>query len=98
MTLKTAKQFFCMTLWLMMLHHHTKFGIKMICGSEDIILTNIHNILNLCCDLDLEHSNQMFAQDAPTYDGVPSNQVSWVATGPATQKINYSRNSHILII
>ena len=31
-----------MTLWLMMLHHHTNFGIKLICSSEDIIQTNIH--------------------------------------------------------
>ena len=31
-----------MTLWLMVLHHHTKFGNKMLNGSEDIIWTNIH--------------------------------------------------------
>ena len=30
------------TLWLMTLHHHTKFGNKMFCDSEDIIRTNIH--------------------------------------------------------
>ena len=35
-------QFCCMTLWLMMLAHDTRFGIKMVCGSEDIIQTNIH--------------------------------------------------------
>ena len=34
--------FFQMTLLLMMLHHHTKFGNKMFCSSEDIIRTNIH--------------------------------------------------------
>ena len=42
LTLKTVNQFFCMTLWLMMLHHHTKFGNKMFCSSEDIIWTKIH--------------------------------------------------------
>ena len=56
-----VNQFFCMTLWLTMLYYHTKFSIKMISGSENIILINIHkqltNILNLCCHLDLERSN-----------------------------------------
>ena len=33
---------YCTTLWLMMLHHHTKFGNKMFCDLEDIIQTNIH--------------------------------------------------------
>ena len=38
-----SKQFlFCITLWLMMLHHHIKFGNKTFWGSEDIIQTNIH--------------------------------------------------------
>ena len=32
---------FRMTLWLTMLHHHTKFGNKMACDSENIIRTNI---------------------------------------------------------
>ena len=64
-----------MTLWLMMLHHHTKFGIKMIYGSEDIIQTNIHNILNLSCDLDLECSNPIFAQGTLAYDVLLPNQV-----------------------
>ena len=34
--------FFPMTLWLMILHHHTKFGTKMFCDSENIIQANIH--------------------------------------------------------
>ena len=33
--------FFHMTLWLIMLHHHTKFGNKTFCSSGDIIWTNI---------------------------------------------------------
>ena len=41
--LEDSKQFlFCVTLWLILQHHHTKFGNKMFCGSEDIIWTNIH--------------------------------------------------------
>ena len=42
LTLKTVNQFFCMTLWLMILHNHTKFNNKIFCGSEDIIRTYIH--------------------------------------------------------
>ena len=34
--------FFCMTLWLMVLHNNTRFGDKMFCGSEDIVWENIH--------------------------------------------------------
>ena len=60
------------TLWLMMLHYRTKFGNKMFCGSEDIIQTNIHWILNHCCDLDLRCSDQIFPQDTPAYDAVLS--------------------------
>ena len=57
-TLKIANNFFFpMTLWLMMLHHHTKLGYKMFSSSEDIIRTNI-DILYLCCNLDLECSRK----------------------------------------
>ena len=47
-----------MTLWLMMLHHHTKFGNKMLCDSENI--RTVTDILNLRRDLDLERSNPIF--------------------------------------
>ena len=30
--LEDSEHFFCMTLWLIMPHYHTKFGVKMICG------------------------------------------------------------------
>ena len=30
------------------------------------------DILNLCCDLDLEHSNPIFPKDTPAYDTGPS--------------------------
>ena len=64
----------------MMLHYHTKFGIKMNCGSEDIKSGQTFTyILNLCCDLDLECSNPIFAQDTLDYDVVLSDQV-WLQT------------------
>ena len=34
-----------------------------------------NNILNLCCNLDLESSNPIFPQDTPAYDAVLPNQV-----------------------
>ena len=41
--LEDGKHFsFCVTLWLNLQHHHTKFGYKMFYGSEDITRTNIH--------------------------------------------------------
>ena len=67
-----------MVLWLMILYHHARSGDKMFCSSEDIIQT-FTNILNLCCDLNLEHSNPIFPQGTPAYDGVLSNQV-WLQT------------------
>ena len=42
------------TLRLLMLHHHTKYN-KMFCDSEDIIRTNIHNVLSFRRYLD-KHS------------------------------------------
>ena len=60
LTLKTANQSFCMTLQVMKMHHYTKFGYKRFKGSQNISWTNT-KILNLNCDLDLEHSNQIFS-------------------------------------
>ena len=40
----------------MMMYYYTKFGYKRFSNSEDIVRTNIKT-LNLCSDLDLEHSN-----------------------------------------
>ena len=47
LTLKTVNQFFCMTLWLMMMHKHTKFSIIQI----NIHLYTFTYILNLCWTL-----------------------------------------------
>ena len=51
LTLKTVNIFFCVTLLLMMLHNHAKFGNNIFCGSEDIIWITFTSILNLRCDL-----------------------------------------------
>ena len=52
------------------------------------------DILNLCCDLDLEYSNPIFQQDTLAYDALLSNQV-WLQTDQQFRR--YSRNDHILI-
>ena len=58
----------------MVLHHHTKFGNKMFCGSEDIIrettTTTFTGNLNSRCDLDPERSNQSCPQDILACDAV----------------------------
>ena len=59
LALTIANQSFCMTLWLIMMYHNTRFGNKMFGGLEDTIWTNI-NILTLSCDLDPECSNPFF--------------------------------------
>ena len=49
------------------------------------------DILNLYCDLDLEHRDPIFPQDTQTYDTVLSNQV-WLQMEQQFRR--YSRNSH----
>ena len=56
--LEDSKTIFCMTLWPMMMHHHTTFGGTRCSGSEGIIWTVI-DILKFCCDLDFEDSNSI---------------------------------------
>ena len=53
------------------------------------------DILNVCCDLDLECSNPIFQQGTLASDAVLSNQV-WLQTDQQFRW--YSRNNHILII
>ena len=92
LTFHTVNQFFCMTLWPMIMHNHIRFGNKMFSGSEVIMWTNM---LNLCCDLDLEHSNTIFPQDTPAFDAVLSNQV-WLQTDQKFRR--HSKSNYILII
>ena len=63
--------FFRMTLWLMILHHYSKFDNKIFCGSEDIIWTNIHWHFEPRRDLDLERSNPIFPHNTPPHDTSP---------------------------
>ena len=42
LTMKTANQSCWKTLWLMVMHHHTKSGSNRFSGSEDTVWTNIH--------------------------------------------------------
>ena len=92
--LEDRKQFlFCVTLWLILQHHYTKFYTKMFCGSEDNTGQIFTDIFNLRCDLDLEHSNPIFPQDTLAYNVVLSNRV-WLQTDQQFGRC--SRNSHIL--
>ena len=38
-----AKQSFCKTLWLMMMHHHTRLGYKKLNSSKDVVWTSIQS-------------------------------------------------------
>ena len=57
--------------------------------SEDASWTFIH-ILNLCCNLDPEHSNPIFSLHVLAYDFVPLNQVG--TKGSAVQKIQQKQS------
>ena len=52
LALKIANQPLSRTLWLIMMHHRTKFGNKIFVGFEDIIWTNI-DILTFAVTLTL---------------------------------------------
>ena len=61
LTLNTVNQFFCMTLWfIMVLHNNIRFGDKMFCVQRILSGQTFTNILNLRCDLDFEHSKSNF--------------------------------------
>ena len=67
LTLNIAK-YFWMLLWLMMMHHHTKFDWSEILSRQ--IFTEVQN---LHCDLDLEYSKATFSQGTPAYEHALSN-------------------------
>ena len=56
LTLKKANQSLWKTIWLRMMHHHTKFGSRRFSHSENIIWTNIHwhKIWNFAVPLTLD--------------------------------------------
>ena len=68
LTLNIAKWYFWMILWLMMMHHHTKFN-----RSEILSGQTFTEVQNLHCDLDLEYSKATFSQDTPAYEQALSN-------------------------
>ena len=78
--------FFCMTLWLMMLHNHTKWSAVQKISSGQTFT----DILNLCCDLHLQCNNHIFLWSSLAYDVILSNQV-WLKTDQWFQR--NSRNS-----
>ena len=89
--LEDRKQFFAQPLWIVISNLVTKESAfqKRLSGQTVI------EILNLCYDHDLEHSNPIFSQDIPPYNDVPSNKIGL----QKDQKFRRSsRNSHILII
>ena len=56
-----------MILWLMMMHHHTKFDqLEILSGQTFTEVQNLH------CDLDLD-SKATFSQDTPAYEHALSN-------------------------
>ena len=62
-TLKIAKEYFCMMVWLMMMHHHIKF-----IRSEILSEQAFTAVINLHCDLYLEYSKAIYPQDTPAYE------------------------------
>ena len=68
LTLNIAKWYFWMILWLMMMHHHTKFDRAEILSGQTFT-----EVQNLHCDLDLEYSQATFSQDTPAYEHALSN-------------------------
>ena len=86
-----------MTLWLMMLHHHTKFGNKMFCNSEDNYHLDKHSLTfwTFTVTFTLNAVIQFFSQDMLAYDDISSDQIRLQRN---QQLKKYSRKSHILII
>ena len=56
LNLKTVNQSSCITLWPMMLHHHTKFGYRDSAAEDISSRWTFTGILNLFCDLDQDHN------------------------------------------
>ena len=71
LTLNIAKWYFWMILWLMMMHHHTKFD-----QSEILSRQTFAEVQNLHCYLDLEYSKATFWQDAPAYEHALSKKIN----------------------
>ena len=68
LTLNIAKWYFWMILWLMMMHHHTKFDQSQILPRQTFTEVQAPH-----CDLNLEYSKATFSQDTPAYEHALSN-------------------------
>ena len=68
LTLNITKWYFWMILWLMMMHHHTKFD-----RSEILSGQTFTEVQNFHCDHDLEYSKATFLQGTPAYEHALSN-------------------------
>ena len=99
LTLNRAIQFLHKTLWLMIMYHQiAQHSSSWCCITMPSLVTKCSavqkvssrhifiDILNLCCNLDLESSNQTFTQDTPAYDAVPSDQV-WLQMACSSEDI-----------
>ena len=79
--LEDSNQFlFRVTLWLILQHHHTMFGNKMFVVNKISSGQIFTDILNLRCDLDLEHSNPIFPQDTLAYNTVLQSKFGYKRT------------------
>ena len=61
LTLNRAKLYFCMILWLMMMHHHTKFNRSEILSGQTATRKISSKLTS--CGIDLEHSDPIFSLD-----------------------------------
>ena len=84
LTLNIAKWYFWMILWLMMMHHHTKFDWTEILSGQTFTEVQNHH-----CDLDLEYSKATFSQHSSLWTCTV--KLSW-----SPQKI--SSSEHIIQI
>ena len=99
LTYKTANQPLCITLWLMTMHHHTKFGDYRFTASEDLVRTKFHwhlkFRLNTGIYLFSSSSSSSFPQDTQAYNKISLNR-AWLQKNQKFKR--YSTSSHILII
>jgi len=63
LTLKIETHFSHMTLWLIMVSHHTGFGYKWSAMHKISSKLTLTETFSLGCDIDLEHSNPTFSLD-----------------------------------
>ena len=56
LTLNIAKWYFCMTLWLMMMHHHTKFDRSEILSGQTFIEVQNLRSVTLTLNTAYEHA------------------------------------------